>query len=434
MQLPASTQASTAPARPWPPSIFSGSSGLHRYVLHGGGPPTAPDEVEDRARLAIEIVVLWQGELLSATHVAAPGRCLIGGSGSCCEVSLPLETLGAEQLCVAEASHTKVFAVLPAGVRGCLSLPDGSRHGFELAPERLLPLGPGYRAHLCFDELEIQVAAVPAARTPRLRLSVGFDAATLAYFACSALSVTGLLAAMALMAPPLGLTTDEALPNEHLYLLQQYLTASAERTQQPERDSRALQRAAAARPPPPPPSEPAPRAERTLDEPPGNEPTLGAEPIHPALHPRERHGELERARGFGMIALLQSNEAQLADPRLVFHRELTGGEEALMQQLFNSDNPMRDEGPGGLALSGTGLRGGQPADEPRDAPSKCAWRARTSPQPNASASPACFRVSAFRRRGRRRPASCIRSRSAPDGVAFGTGGRGLIRDPVRYNL
>ena len=358
----------------WPPkSAASASRWSQRYSLQGGGPPAPCDELEHGAWLAIEVLLLWRGDVLAVCHRRAPCRVFVGDSGSCCDIALPSQLLGAERLCVAVASRTAVSAVLPARVTGWLTLPDGSSRAFEdrwpgqpaaeacASTERLLPLGSGQRAHLCFDELEIQVAPVSAGRASLGRRSIGFDRSTLAYFALSSLSVGGLLAVLSLLAPPLGLNPDERAAADRLYTLQQYLSAAAERATRLREETRtepsrasaaALSRRHQPRAEVPALEQESAEAEQSypLDVPPLAETSQ--------LPARERHLQLEQARGFGMIALLGERLAELDDPRLRFERQLTSAELALMQQLFLDGDGLGDEGPGGLALSGTGLRAG----------------------------------------------------------------------------
>jgi hypothetical protein len=88
------------------------------------------DEVEHAARLAIEVVVRWGGDVLCVSHFAAPAAVFVG-SASGCDVALPSELLGAERRCLAVSSGGDVCAVLPGGVRGWLTLPWGSTSPFD---------------------------------------------------------------------------------------------------------------------------------------------------------------------------------------------------------------------------------------------------------------------------------------------------------------
>ncbi|HKO91420.1 MAG TPA: hypothetical protein VJU61_09730, partial [Polyangiaceae bacterium] len=353
----------------WPPTS---NVCPERYVLRGGGPPAACDEVEHRARLTIEVVLLWQGDVLGVSHLSPPGSFFVGGSPA--DVALPPEWLGSERLCVAVGSRSEISAVVPAHARCWRTLPDGSTRLFQPgsdaahttarspSTERLLPLGLGHRAHLCLGELEIQVAAVPAGRAPARRGSIGFDTTTLAYFGLSSLSVAGAMAVLSLLAPPTGLTPDEQTVSERLYLLRSYLQASAEREQDNGVARAETARAfAAARPFSPPPQPEAPLSDAQAGEAPL--PPSDDSPSVPA-DARERRAQIEEARSFGIIGLLSAHLAALADPQLRFRREPSSEDLATMHQLFNPEpDPLSGgDGPGGLALLGTGLGGGGRAD------------------------------------------------------------------------
>jgi hypothetical protein len=333
-------------------------------VLRGAGPPAPPEEIELAAVLALEAVVLWHGDVLAVRHLRLPGTCVVGGPRSSCDVSLPVELFGAEGQCVALGSRTEAFAVLPGHVRGWVTQLDGTTHAFEAAAgaaqtERLLPLARGQRAHLCFGEIEVQVAAVAAGRAPARPRSFGFDADTLLYFGLSSLSIGGLVAALALLTPPLDLDGQERAAAERVALMRRYLSASLERE-----SKRVQARPAAAAPaaPPatlsspaddldPPPRESAPQA--SADAAPDAE-VLDGTPSSA----QEREAQAKAARRFGMIGLLESMKA-LYDPNLDVHRrELGGSELAAMQQMFEGESLGSGPGPSGLALSGTGLGGG----------------------------------------------------------------------------
>jgi hypothetical protein len=359
----------------WPPrSDAFAPRASERYVLRGGGPPAASDELEQRALQEVEVIVLWQGDVLAVSHLRPPGSFFIGGPGSACDVALPADILGAERLCVAVGSRSEISALLPAQARVWLTLPDGSSRRVEQAAqpaapgraplESVLPLGLGQRAHLRLGPIEVQVAAVAAGRPPARRRSLGLDATTLGYFGLSALSVAGLLALLSLTAPPLGLTQGERATLDQIYLLQSYLTASAERLERQRSETSERPRQSPASPPP---LRRAPPASALAE--PEPEPALPALPEAALADageptprtPLARARELEAARSFGMISLLGSHLAELDDPRLHFRRELSSAEVAQMDRMFNPE-PQWDEGPGGLSLSGTGLHAGGKAD------------------------------------------------------------------------
>ncbi|MEY2934489.1 MAG: hypothetical protein RL033_5238 [Pseudomonadota bacterium] len=353
----------------WPPLLDA--SGVHageRFVLHGAGSPVPADELEHAARLALELVVLWQGDVLTVRHCSLPGAFWVGEADSACDLALPVALLEAPRLCVAVASRNEIQAVIPARARAWLSLPDGTVRPLESRPaavadtERLVPLGLGYRVHLRFSDIELQVAAVAAGKAPRRLRSRGFDGALLPCFVLAALAVAAVLLTLSALAPPLGLTPDEQVTSQRMYLLRSYLEAAAERELKPKPAVDDSKRPAAARPTLPPSRYEAPprlqREVRTSQRP--AEPQLQADDGEPRSTP-SRKAAIQEAESFGIIALLGEHLQTLRDERLPFTRELGSDDVALMQQMYNGE-PSWDEGPGGLALSGTGRRGGGTAE------------------------------------------------------------------------
>lgn len=165
-------------------------------------------------------------------------------------------------------------------------------------------------------------------------------------------------------APTPGLNQDEQAESARVRLLHSYLTAAAERTP----ESRAslppeFARAAASTPPRRSAArEPAAHDADTDNEPLAPvEPTLGLQSTAlPARDPIERRTQVEQVRKFGIIALLDWPE--LKDPKRRYERHMTGEELTLMDRLFNPESAPVYEGPGGLALSGTGIGGGGKAN------------------------------------------------------------------------
>lgn len=325
-------------------------------------------DVEQASRPAIELVVLWRGDVLSVSHFSAPGSVVVGAGGDC-DIALPAELLGAERRCVAVSSSGNVCAVLPRGVRGWLTLPGGSTRSIDertsaLGPsERLLPLPVDYRAHLCFAHLELQVATVcPGHPCPR---TLGVDASVLVSFGLCTLTMASIMAVFSCLAPARGLNQDEREANAQLGLLRTYLTAAAERAPEPrtEGDRESL-RAATAKS----------LAWRSASREATSEATdietervavvgstLG--PDGDALlapDPVGRRSQIRRARKYGMIGLLDWPE--LNDPKLKFGRHMSGEELALMDMLFKPEFTPLSEAAGGLTLSGIGIGGGGEAN------------------------------------------------------------------------
>ncbi len=95
-----------------------------------------------------------------------------------------------------------------------------------------IALPGGGKARVEIGDFVFQVAAVNAGKPVKKGIGTGFDWNVAMYFGLSFLSFGGFLAAMAFFVPPLGLTDDEDLDKDALYLMQQYLKSAAEREQE----------------------------------------------------------------------------------------------------------------------------------------------------------------------------------------------------------
>lgn len=140
-----------------------------------------------------------------------------------------------------------------------------------------------------------------AAVCPRAKL--GADRRGIAFFAASALAIASVLGGIAYFTPPLGLTDDEASERDRLYLMQQYLDASAEREEKLESRAEGSDPGAPAAP-----REAARGQEGAMGSSKAiarNKRASGAAPgeIRPAT---SRAEEIRTAQTFGMIGVLSS--------------------------------------------------------------------------------------------------------------------------------
>lgn len=213
-------------------------------VTQGARAPAPPDDPESDSALAVEVLVLWEGDALAVSHFSLPADIFAGESASDCDILLPSGQTWA-RFRIATARCGQVHAVLPLGVVAWLTLPDGGSHpvsdageasspGAPPRSERLLPLKPGSRAHLRFGALEVQIAPV---RLEQLRVrhwSDLMDLRMLAYFGACAMLMAGLLAVLATMASWGGRAGSEGA--DQLHRMREYLVASQQRLKPPRGD------------------------------------------------------------------------------------------------------------------------------------------------------------------------------------------------------
>jgi pSer/pThr/pTyr-binding forkhead associated (FHA) protein len=220
--------------------------GTYTYTMIKSGPDVSPDEVEIPYVQAVEVMVLWGTNVLHVSHLAPPRNFYVGeeqGKNFACDFFIPSEKIGTTRLPVVVGDRASISVVIPPGARGHIELPGQPRMSLDEVRPRAQPsaevagghqiaLPGGGKARVEIGDFVFQVAAVNAGKPVKKGIGTGFDWNVAMYFGLSFLSFGGFLAAMAFFVPPLGLTDDEDLDKDALYLMQQYLKSAAEREQE----------------------------------------------------------------------------------------------------------------------------------------------------------------------------------------------------------
>ncbi len=228
--------------------------GSYTYTMIKSGPDVSPDEVELPHVQSVEVMVLWGSNVLHVSHLTPPRNFYVGeehGKNFGCDFFIPSEKLGTTRLPVVTGDRASVSLVIPPGAHGFVELPGQPRMSLDEARARAQPsaelsgghqlsLPGGAKARVEVNDFVFQVAAVNAGRPLKHGVGAGFDWTVAMYFGLSFLAHAGLIAAMAFFVPPLGLTDDEDLDKDALFLMQQYLNAAAEREQE-EKDPEVVQ-------------------------------------------------------------------------------------------------------------------------------------------------------------------------------------------------
>jgi hypothetical protein len=217
--------------------------GNYTYAMVKSGPDVTPDEVELAHVQAAEVMILWGTNVLHVAHLSPPRNFYVGEEQSKAfspDFFIPAEKLGAARVPVVVGDQSTIAVVIPQQATGEIETADGQRLSLdqvrrqaqpcaELPGAHQLPLTVGTKARVQLGDIVFQVAAVNAGKPIAHGLASGIDWNVLAYFGLSMLSVGGLIAAMAFFVPPLGLSDDEGIDQDQLYLIQQFLNAAAER-------------------------------------------------------------------------------------------------------------------------------------------------------------------------------------------------------------
>ena len=220
--------------------------GTYTYTMIKSGPDVSSDEVEIAHLQSVEVMVLWGSNVLHVSHLTPPRNFYVGeeqGKNFACDFFIPSERLGTTRLPVVVGDRASVAVVIPPGATGSVELPGMPRMSLDEARQRAQPtaevsgghqlnLPSGGKARVEIGDFVFQVAAVNAGKPIKHGVATTFDWNVAMYFGLSLAAIGGLVAAMAFFVPPMGLTDDEELDKDALYLMQQYLKSAAEREQE----------------------------------------------------------------------------------------------------------------------------------------------------------------------------------------------------------
>ncbi|MEY2933358.1 MAG: hypothetical protein RL033_4107 [Pseudomonadota bacterium] len=375
LAVPPPVAAIARPAPAMEPTAWSVPVLQHGYALLRSGPAVRSEEVELAHVVSAEVTILWGENVLHVAHLAAGQSFHVGeeeGPHAACDFSLPREKIGVSRLPLVLARGAGFSLVIAAHAQGQLRSADGAVHSLTavragaevcaaLPGARQVPLTLGTHAELQFGDLVLRVAAVRAGKPLGHGLASGLDTTALPYFALSALSVGGLLSSLAFLVPSLSLQSETESEDDRLYLLQAYLESAAER----ERAQEVAPAAAAS----------AASADSGGGRAAGEEGALGnpeaapaprrlalAGDVPPSARQLSRSELLAEARESGMIGLLQSSQQGLNLPDLSFLAARTQGSDELSALGDIWSDQVGEAAGNGLAMTGTGLRGGGPGE------------------------------------------------------------------------
>lgn len=348
--------------------------GSYTYTMIKSGPDVSSDEVEIAHLQSVEVMILWGSNVLHVSHLTPPRNFYVGeeqGKNFACDFFIPSEKLGTTRLPVVIGDRASVAVVIPPGARGSVELPGMPRMSMDEARQRAQPtaevsgghqlnLPSGGKARVEIGDFVFQVAAVNAGKPIKHGVAVGFDWGVAMYFGLSLAAIGGLVAAMAFFVPPMGLTDDEELDKDALYLMQQYLKSAAEREQE-EKEAEVVQ------------DNSDNKEGGTGTRAKGEEGSMG-NPTTKAVNKRyavqgpkdnpdphiARQAALREAAEFGMIGLLNTGAAGDPNaPTAPWGRDTSLGSDDVSARGNMWGDEIGDAfGAGGLGLSGIGEGGG----------------------------------------------------------------------------
>src|SRR5580692_8135389 len=376
-----------APASPYAPSPYAGVAdvdpnappGSYTYALVKSGPEVNPDEVEVPHLASIEVMILWDTNVLHVDHLTPPRSYFVGeeyGDKTPCDYFLPSETLGTTRAPIVVARGVSASLIILPRSTGTVEIPGQgtvtladliasgrARPSSELsgAHEFELPSGAKAKMQLETSGLTFQVSAVNAGKPVPAGFFGQMDGPAYVYFGLSLLLHLGIVASLAFFMPHMNSDDSEAIDRDTLLMMQHLLNAEAEREQE-QRDTEQVADNAADN-----------KEGGTGTRAKGEEGSMGNPNTKETGHkfgvqgPQDnpdphiaRQAALREAAEFGMIGLLNTGGGGDPNaPTAPWGREDSLGNDPMSARGNMWGDSIGDSfGAGGLGLSGVGEGGG----------------------------------------------------------------------------
>jgi hypothetical protein len=199
------------------------------------------DEVEDASADAVEVKVVWGGDVVHVTHVSAGGAFTIGDSG--CDFALPAATVGASRLPLVSGRGGQLWLLLPADATGTVSVKGEARTIADLisngqavpsrdqvgAHEIALGSGTTARVELAEANVAFELAHVRAGKRAPVGFLSALNPADHSYTGLSAVLHGALVLSLAFFLPAMKGTDGENIDRDQADAMKPYLASIAER-------------------------------------------------------------------------------------------------------------------------------------------------------------------------------------------------------------
>jgi len=226
--------------------------GTYTYSLVRSGPDVSPDEVEVAHVASIEVMTVWDSNILHVDHLTPPRSYFVGeefgdNKKTTCDFFVPSEMLGTTLAPIVVANGVNASLVILPRSNGTVDIPGQgkvslqdlissgrARQSSHLsgAHEFELPAGAKARMELEHSGLVFEVSAVNAGKPVPAGMFAQFEAAAYIYFALSLLLHLGTVASLAFFMPHMNGDDSEAIDRDTLLMMQHLLNAEAEREQE----------------------------------------------------------------------------------------------------------------------------------------------------------------------------------------------------------
>jgi hypothetical protein len=220
------------------------------YSMVKSGPDVNPDEVEIAHVSAVEVMILWDSNVLHVSHLTPPRSFYVGeefSEKSGCDYFIPSETLGTTRAPIVVSRGIGAALVILPRSRGYVDVPGQgkisladlvssgrARPSSEMSGGYEYELPPGAKARMELDgsSLVFQVSAVNAGKKVPVGFLATMEPAAFLFTGLSFLLHMGLVAVFAFFMPSMRGDDSEDLDRDQILMMQKLLNAAADREQE----------------------------------------------------------------------------------------------------------------------------------------------------------------------------------------------------------
>ncbi len=224
--------------------------GTYTYQIIKSGPEVSPDEVEVPHLSAIEVMVLWDTNVLHVEHLTPPRSYYVGEESGAkeavCDYFVPSESLGTTRAPIVVARGGSAALIILPRTTGTVDIPGQgkmtlhdlvqagrARPSSELSGAYEFELPPGAKARMELEGgLAFQVSAVNAGKKVPTGAFSQTETAAFMFTGLSFLIHMGIVATLAFFMPAMGADDSEAIDRDQMLRMKALLDAAAEREQE----------------------------------------------------------------------------------------------------------------------------------------------------------------------------------------------------------
>ena len=229
---------------------LEGSPAGFAYSMVKSGPDVNPDEVEVAHVSSVEVMILWDSNVLHVSHLTPPRSFYVGeefSEKSGCDYFIPSETLGTTRAPIVVSRGVGAAMVILPRSRGYVDIPGQgkisladlvatgrARPSSEMSGGYEFELPPNAKARMELEgsSLVFQVSAVNAGKKVPVGFLATMEPAAFLFTGLSFLLHMGLVAVFAFFMPRMNGDDSEDLDRDQILMMQKLLNAAADREQE----------------------------------------------------------------------------------------------------------------------------------------------------------------------------------------------------------